>query len=112
MSYYRLPPKKAFCHSITYKHQIGEDDWGKPTFDETIIDNVWFNLSTKFSRGGNNSSESAPDASVMMTYRYCGKLPEFKLNTPISYNGDEYNIVLSKPLIVNGQAIGWRLEVV
>lgn len=112
MSYYRLPPKRAFCHSITYKKKNGEDDWGKPIYDEKVINYVWFNLSTKFSRGGNDSSEKAPNASVMMTYKYSGDLPDFALNTPISFNGTDYTIVLSKPLIINGHEIGWRLEVV
>lgn len=118
MTYYRLPPKEVFCHTISYESVKLDsegnpilDNWQKPEYESTTIENVWFNLSTKFSRGGINSSENAPNASVTMFYRYCGNLPVFEVNTKIRFNGEEYTINLSKPLILKGEAIGWRLEV-
>ena len=47
-----------------------------------------------------------------MTDRFCGPLPDFKVATKIKFKGDEFTIITSKPLILNGQSIGWRLEVV
>lgn len=111
MGYYRLPPKKAFCHTITYLAVIGEDDWGKPVTKSIEIKHCWFNRQTLFGRSGNNSAETAANASVTMTYRYSGDIPDFKVGTSIKYEGDEYAIIVSKPLILNGQEIGWRLEV-
>lgn len=111
MAYYRLPPKKAFCHTIIYDEILGEDDWGKPTTKEHVISYCWFNLASLFSRSGNDSSQNAPNASVTMTYRYSGELPVFKVADSIKFEGEKYTIILSKPLILNGQEIGWRLEV-
>ena len=112
MPYYQFPPKSAFPHTIIYKELILKDEWGKETYKETEIRNVWFNLSTKFSRAGNNSADRAPNASITILFRYSGKLPIFKNQSKISYSGDEYTIILSKELIINGMKIGWRLEVI
>jgi len=112
MGYYRLPPKKAFCHTINFKEVIGEDDWQNPITKNWKIENCWFNYASKFTRSGINASDKAPNASVTMTDRYCGPLPNFKVDSKISFKGEDYTIVTSKPLILNGQSIGWRLEVV
>lgn len=112
MGHYRLPPKKAFCHTIIYKEITGEDDWGMPQEKEHIINHAWFNRASQFTQSGINGSEKAPNASITMPYRYCGDLPDFKTNTAVSFENEEYTIVLSKPLILEGKAIGWRLEVV
>lgn len=112
MVYYRLPPIRAFPHSIIYRQKTGEDDYQKPEYDDTPISNVWFNLSSTFSRGGNNSSDKAPNASITMFYRYCGKLSGFENDSLVVFQGKEYKIILVKELILNGESIGWRLEVV
>lgn len=113
MAYHRLPPRSAFPHSIVYREKIGEDDYQKPTFAGDItVDTVWFNFSTAFSRSGNNSIEKAPNASITMLYRYCGELPKFKNDSTVIFDGQEFNIIKSKPLLLNGEAMGWRLEVV
>lgn len=112
MVYYRLPPKRAFLHSIVYRQKTGEDDYQKPIYDDKTVNHVWFNLSSTFSRSGNNSTDKAPNASITMLYRYCGELPVFEKDTPVIFNNQEYNIVLTKELILNGESIGWRLEVV
>lgn len=111
MVFYRLPPKRAFPHSIIYRERTGENDYQKPIYENTVINHVWFNLSSTFSRNGNNSTDKSPNSSITMLYRYCGKLPEFKKGTPVVFNGVEYNIVLTKELILKGESIGWRLEV-
>lgn len=113
MSYYQLPPIRAFPHSISYREKIGEDDYQKPTYgDEIIIDHVWFNLASSFSRSGNNSTEKAPNSSITMFKRYCDNIPKFENDTPITFEDKEYNIVLIKDLVLNGELIGLRLEVV
>lgn len=111
MAYYPLPPKRAFCHTISYLVKTGEDDWGKPITDTVEIKHCWFNRATQFTRSGNNSSEMAPNASITMTNRYSGKIPVFKVEDTVTFDGEDYTIVMSKPLIINGQEIGWRLEV-
>ena len=112
MTYYRLPPKKAFCHTISYEKRGEEDDWGNAEIVTVEINHCWFNRATLFSRVGNDSSETAPNSSIVMTYRYSGRdIPEFKVKDSVKHEGQEYTIVLSKPLILNGQEIGWRLEV-
>lgn len=111
MAYYPLPPKRAFCHTISYLVKTGEDDWGKPITETVEVKHCWFNRQTLFGRSGNNSTETAANASVTMTYRYSGDIPDFKVGTSIEYGGDEYTIIVSKPLIINGESIGWRLEV-
>lgn len=112
MVYYRLPPIRAFPHSIIYRQKIGEDDYQKPEYKDTPISNVWFNLSSIFSRGGNNSSEKAPNASITMFYRYSGELSGFENDSLVVFQGKEYKIILVKELVLNGESIGWRLEVV
>lgn len=112
MVYYRLPPIRAFPHSIIYRQKTGEDDYQKPEYKDTPISNVWFNLSSTFSRGGNNSSDKAPNASITMFYRYCGELSKLETDNLVVFQGKEYNIVLAKELVLNGESIGWRLEIV
>lgn len=113
MSYYQLPPIRAFPHSISYREKTGEDDYQKPTYgDENIIDHVWFNLASSFSRSGHNSTEKTPNSSITMFKRYCDNIPKFMNDTPVVFEGKEYNIVLVKELILNGELIGLRLEVV
>ncbi|MBD5854894.1 hypothetical protein DXX97_05885 [Lactococcus lactis] len=113
MSYYQLPPKSAFPHTFEYKNKSGEDNYHKPIYDPSkTIENVWFNLASTFSRSGNNSTEKAPNSSVTLLYRYCGLLPDFTNDSLVIFEGKEYKIVLVKELILNGESIGWRLEVV
>jgi hypothetical protein len=112
MVYYRLPPIRAFPHSIIYQQKTGEDDYQKAEYADTTINNVWFNLSSTFSRGGNNSSDKAPNASITMFYRYSGELSGFENDSLVVFQGKEYKIILVKELVLNGESIGWRLEVV
>jgi hypothetical protein len=39
-------------------------------------------------------------------------LPNFTNDSLVIFEGKEYKIVLVKELILNGESIGWRLEVV
>lgn len=113
MSYYQLPPKSAFPHTIEYKNKSGEGNYHKPIYDPSkTLENVWFNLASTFSRGGNNSTEKAPNSSITLVDRYCSSLPNFTNDSLVVFEGKEYKIVFVKELILNGESIGWRLEVV
>ncbi len=113
MSYYQLPPKSAFPHTIEYKNKSSEDNYHKPIYDPSkTVENVWFNLASTFSRSGNNSTEKAPNSSITLVKRYCGSLPNLTNDSLVIFEGKEYKIVLVKELILNGESIGWRLEVV
>lgn len=112
MSHYRLPPKKAFCHEVTYKKIIGEDDWGKPIEETTVIKPVWFNRATLFSRSGNNATAEAPRASITIPFKFVlTEIPAFKTGDKITFEDEEYTVLLSKPLYLEGKLIGHRLEV-
>lgn len=113
MSYYQLPPKSAFPHTIEYKNISSEDNYHKPIYDPSkTVENVWFNLASTFSRSRNNSTEKAPNSSITLVDRYCGSLPNFTNDSLVIFEGKEYKIVLVKELILNGESIGCRLEVV
>lgn len=112
MNRYQIPPIAAFPHTIVYRQKTGEDDYQKPTYEDQTVNYAWFNLASTFSRGGNNSTVKTKNSSVTMLTRYCGILPEFTVDSPLVFRGKEYNIVLAKELLLNGELIGWRLEVV
>lgn len=113
MSYYQLPPKSAFPHSIIYKKKVGMNNFQKPEYDSgKKIELVWFNLATTFSRSGNNSNVKAPNSSITILSKYSGDLPVFVIDSLVAFEEKEYKIILVKELILNGESIGFRLEVV
>lgn len=113
MSYYQLPPKSAFPHTIIYKKKTGMNNFQKPKYElDKKIESVWFNLASTFSRNGNNSTEKTPNSSITLLSRYCGEFPVFTNDSLVIFEENEYKIVLVKELILNGESIGWRLEVV
>lgn len=112
MNRYQVPPITAFPHSVIYREKISEDEYQKVTYVDKKIDHAWFNLASTFSRSGNNSTVKTKNSSVTMLTRYCGILPEFMVDSPLVFRGKEYNIVLAKELLLNGELMGWRLEVV
>lgn len=109
----RLPPKKAYPHTIVYKEKVGEDDWDNPIFgNEKTIDFVRFDAQFDFKRSGNDSTNDAPNALISMLKRYTGDLPTFENGNKVIWDGHEYTIVATIPVYFDSdEAIGYELEV-
>ena len=108
-----MPPKKQFKHTITQVVAGEPDVWGNPTQETArLIPHVYFNVASKFSRSGINSTEQAPNASITILKRYTPVIPTFDLGQTIQFDDKRYTVVLVKPLEVLGEFIGLRLEVV
>lgn len=109
----RLPPKQAFPHAISYKAIVGEDDWGKPVYSDAInLAHTRFDEGYDFKRQGNNATDDAPNALVVMFKQYNPDMPTFKNEGIVDFNDKEFTIVNTIPLYaMSNEPIGYELEV-
>ena len=110
----RLPPKKAFPHSISYKEPTGEENvWGNPAYTDSInLKHTRVDKAYDFRRNGVNSTDDMPNALIVLFKKYNKNMPEVKNQSLIEFNDKKFIVLHVAPLyFMSDEIIGYELEV-
>ncbi|WP_429967862.1 putative minor capsid protein [Enterococcus sp. AZ046] len=110
----RMPPKRFFPHTMTYRKKIGVTTRGEPTLeDELVIEHVRFDDTVKFEPRDIDGKVQTPHALISMVKKYTGPLPEFSVADQIELFGKQYTIAKVVPLTADSpDPFGYEIEVV
>jgi len=109
----RLPPKKAFPHSILVRTGKIIDTWGKTTFEkEIVLPNVRFDEDYNFNRASLDASVDMPSSLIVVFKKYNLELDEIKPEDKVVWEDKEFVVLKTVPLYFDSdEVLGYELEV-
>lgn len=86
------PPKKFLVDSFEYKEPGGRNDWGEPTYGETVeIKNCRIDREAEYTSAA-SGRELLYSAVIFCYSGLTEPLPEFKTEGIITFDGEEHRI--------------------
>ena len=92
----RSIPKKLLIHSVIYTPPATNDGWDDAPGEPVTIDHVRVEPSKSY-RYESDSTVNAPTHVVFVDREHSTTFPDFKLDSGIKWNGDDYKISKVKP---------------